>query len=66
MGTTKTVVSLHFFNPAGRVVKGAKLIRLNEKLKLIFQMCVLTEMGIPAERFPRLQRQLADDIIELG
>ncbi len=51
---------------AGRVVKGAKLIRLNEKLKLIFQMCVLTEMGIPAERFPRLRRQLASDIIELA
>jgi len=51
---------------AGRVVKGAKLIRLNEKLKLIFQMCTLTEMGISAERFPRLRRQLADDIIELG
>jgi len=51
---------------AGRVVSGAKLIRLNEKLKLIFQMCVLTEMEIPAERFLRLRRQLADDIIELG
>jgi ApeA N-terminal domain 1 len=49
---------------AGRVVKGAKLIRLNEKLKLIFQMCVLTEMGIPSERFPRLRRRLASDIIE--
>ncbi len=51
---------------AGRIVKGAKLIRLNEKLKLIFQMCILTEMGISAERFPRLRRQLASDIIELA
>ena len=51
---------------AGRVVTGAKLIRLNEKLKLIFQMCILTEMGISVERFSRLRRQLADDIIELG
>jgi hypothetical protein len=49
---------------AGTVVKGAKLIRLNEKLKLIFQMCILTEMGIPAERFPRLRQQLASDIID--
>jgi hypothetical protein len=49
---------------AGRIVSGAKLIRLNEKLELIFQMCVLTEMGIPAERFSRLRRQLAFDIIE--
>ena len=49
---------------AGRVVKGAKLFRLNEKLKLIFQMCILTEMGIPAARFPRLRQQLASDIID--
>lgn len=48
---------------AGRVVKGEKLIRLNEKLKLLFQMCVLTEMGIPADRFVRLRRQLADYIM---
>ena len=48
----------------GRIVSGAKLIRLNEKLKLIFQMCVLTEMGIPAERFSRLRRQLAFGIME--
>src|ERR1017187_9279558 len=44
---------------AGRVVSGTPLFRLNEKLKLIFQMCVLTEMGIPADRFVRLRRQLA-------
>jgi hypothetical protein len=41
-----------------------KLIQLNEKLTLIFQMCVLTEMGIPAERFIRLRRQLATVIID--
>jgi len=50
---------------AGRIVKGAKLMRLNEKLKLLFQMCVLTEMGIPLERFSRLRTQLASDIIDL-
>jgi hypothetical protein len=49
---------------AGRVVKGAKLFRLNEKLKLIFQMCILTEMAISADRFPRLRQQLASDIID--
>jgi hypothetical protein len=50
---------------AGRVVKGSKLIRLNEKLKLIFQMCVLTEMGIHTDRFQRLRYQLAEHIIDL-
>jgi hypothetical protein len=44
---------------AGRVVSGTPLCRLNEKLKLIFQMCVLTEMGIPVGRFVLLRRQLA-------
>lgn len=48
----------------GNVVKGAELIRLNEKLKLLFQMCVLTDLGIPADRFSRLRRQLATQIIE--
>ena len=51
---------------AGRVLKGAKLIRLNEKLKLIFQMCVLTEMGISTECFQTLRRQLASDVIDLA
>jgi hypothetical protein len=47
-----------------RVVSGAKLIRLNEKLKLLFQMCILTELGIQSDRFSRLRRQLASRIIE--
>jgi hypothetical protein len=48
----------------GRVVSGARLFRLNEKLRLLFQMCVLTEMKIPADRFLRLRRQLATYIID--
>jgi hypothetical protein len=48
----------------GKVVSGADLYRLNEKLKLLFQMCALTEMGIPADRFAILRRQLATDIID--
>src|ERR1035441_4932605 len=48
----------------GRVLSGAKLLRLNEKLRLLFQMCVLTEMKIPADRFLRLRRQLATYIID--
>jgi hypothetical protein len=51
---------------AGRVVSGPLLIQLNEKLKLIFQMCVLTEMEIPPDRFGRLRRQLANTIIDYG
>jgi Apea-like HEPN len=48
----------------GRVVSGAKLHRLDEKLRLLFQMCVLSDMGIPSDRFNRLRRQLATHIIE--
>ena len=50
----------------GRVAKGAALIRLNEKLTLLFQMCVLADMGIPADRFPDLRRQLATEIVHMG
>ncbi len=55
------------FNPADHakgVVSGTPLFRVNEKLKLLFQICVLTEMGIASERFPRLRRQLATHIVE--
>jgi hypothetical protein len=43
----------------GRVLELSGLLRLNEKLRLLFQMCVLADMGIPSDRFPRLRRQLA-------
>ncbi|MDB6122520.1 MAG: hypothetical protein JWQ71_1513 [Pedosphaera sp.] len=68
--TTVTHNRNHYthYNPKwkqeGRVVEGAKLYRLNEKLRLIFQMCVLSDMGISAQRFVRLRRQLADHIVE--
>jgi hypothetical protein len=48
----------------GKVAERAELIRLNEKLRLLFQMCVLTDLGIPSDRFPRLRRQLASEIID--
>jgi uncharacterized protein YeaO (DUF488 family) len=48
----------------GKVAKKAELWRMNEKLKLLFQMCVLTDNGIPADRFSRLRRQLATEIID--
>ena len=54
----------HGSKSAQRALSGANLIRLNERMQLLFQMCILTEMGIPAARFPRLRRQLAQHIIE--
>ncbi len=48
----------------GRVVSGSDLYRLNEKLRLLFQLCVLTDIGIPTDRFMRLRRQLAAQIID--
>jgi hypothetical protein len=47
----------------GKVAEKTDLIHLNEKLTLLFQMCVLADMGIPADRFPDLRRQLATEII---
>lgn len=49
---------------AGRVLSGAELIRMNEKLKIIFQICVLSDLGIPADRFGRLRKNLASEIVE--
>lgn len=48
----------------GKVVKGRDLHLLNEKLRLLFQMCVLNDLGIPEDRFARLRRQLATEIID--
>lgn len=48
----------------GRVATGGKLSRINEKLCLLFQMCVLADIGIPQDRFIRLRRQLATDFID--
>ena len=64
-----TTVTRHYythFNPkdlAGGAATGTALFHLNEKLKLLFQMCILTEMGIPSARFARLQRQLATHVV---
>lgn len=54
----------HEIKKKGRVVSGGDLYRLSEKLRLIFQMCILTELGIPTDRFIRLRRQLANEIID--
>jgi hypothetical protein len=48
----------------GKVAKRSDLIRMNERLKLLFQMCVLADLQIPRDRFGRLRRQIATQIIE--
>jgi hypothetical protein len=48
----------------GKVARRSDLIRMNERLKLLFQMCVLTDLNIPKDRFVRLRRQIATQIIE--
>lgn len=47
----------------GKVAEKVDLYRLNEKLRLLFQMCVLTDLQIPADRFLGLRRQIATHII---
>ena len=46
------------------VLGTTSLRRLNEKLAVLFQSCVLQDMGIPEERLRRLHRQMASDIVE--
>lgn len=48
----------------GKVAKRGELYRLNEKLRLLFQMCVLTDLHIPKERFWHLRRQIATEVID--
>jgi hypothetical protein len=48
----------------GKVAEKAELCRMSEKLKLLFQMCVLADIGIPTDRFSRLRRQIATEIID--
>jgi len=46
------------------VERSAELIRLNERLSILFQSCVLTDMGIPSDRLGNLRRQIARSIVE--
>jgi hypothetical protein len=48
----------------GKVAKGRDLIRMNEKLKLLFHSCVLQHLGLPPEAGSALKQQIATDIIE--
>ena len=38
--------------------------RMNERLKLLFQMCVLSDLHISEDRFVRLRSQIATQIID--
>lgn len=48
----------------GKVAKRGDLYRLNEKLRLLFQMCVLSDLRVPKERFSFLRRQIATEVID--
>jgi ApeA N-terminal domain 1 len=48
----------------GRVAVGNDLFRLNQKLLLLFQACMLQELQIPPDRCRRLRRQLATHIVD--
>src|SRR5580704_1227485 len=37
---------------------------LNEKLKLLFQICILSDIKVPTDHFARFRRQLATHIID--
>jgi hypothetical protein len=49
---------------SGKVVTGTDLTHLNVDLKILFQICVLSDIGIPADRFVRLQRQRPVRVLE--
>lgn len=49
---------------SGKVIDGADLDRLNVVLRILFQACVLSDLGIPADRFKRLHRQYPVCIVE--
>jgi hypothetical protein len=59
--TTRNYYTHH--NPkrwaTGLVAEKANLLRMNEKLMLLFQMCVLMDIGVKPERFGLLKRQIA-------
>ncbi len=48
----------------GKEIESSDLIRLNEKLAVLFRSCILQELGIPEDRLRRLQRRLAASIIK--
>ena len=47
----------------GKVAKGEDLIRLNAKLGILFQMCVLSDLGVSPDRFLQLRRQIPTEIV---
>jgi hypothetical protein len=49
----------------GKVARRRDLYLLNEKLRLLFQMCVLADLEISENRFRLLRRQLASEVVDL-
>ncbi len=48
----------------GQVAKGVELIRMDEQLKILFQACVINNIGLPDECCKPLRCQIAKEIIE--
>jgi len=48
----------------GVVQSHTDLTRLNERLAILFQSCVLTDIGVPSDRLVCLRRRLATEIVE--
>jgi hypothetical protein len=46
------------------VAERADLFRMNEKLTLLFQMCVLTDLKIKPQRFGLLKRRIATHVTD--
>lgn len=49
---------------SGDVISGVELTYLNAVLTMLFQICVLSDLGIPSSRFPRLHRQMPSKVIQ--
>jgi hypothetical protein len=47
----------------GNVAQGHGLMRMNEKLRILLQSCVIVDMGLPSERCTLLRSQIASEIV---
>ena len=47
----------------GKVAQGRDLMRMNEKLRILLQSCVIRDMGLPVERCAVLRHQIASEIV---
>ncbi|MEI7901780.1 MAG: HEPN domain-containing protein [bacterium] len=47
----------------GKVAQGRDLMRMNEKLRILLQSCVICDIGLPVERCAVLRHQIASEIV---